>query len=86
MLYFAHVGDSRGILVRTRTDAEALGKDHRPDDPVEKERVEMAGGTTYFFCPVFQRPVFLCSQHIGRFLIISRQGESQQKVVPLASS
>lgn len=46
-LYFAHVGDSRGVLLCDR-DGECrtmdLGHDHRPDDPKEKERIEMAGG------------------------------------------
>ena len=39
----ANAGDSRTILSRKGV-AEALSEDHKPDDPLEKARIEKLGG------------------------------------------
>ncbi|PAA51896.1 hypothetical protein BOX15_Mlig030480g1 [Macrostomum lignano] len=43
-IYFANCGDSRGILVRDGKVALAT-MDHKPINPVEKERIQNAGGS-----------------------------------------
>lgn len=47
-LYVANVGDSRVILARRgscgQLEAVFLTKDHKPNDPVEKSRIEFFGG------------------------------------------
>ncbi|CBZ50621.1 putative protein phosphatase 2C [Neospora caninum Liverpool] len=47
-LFFAHVGDSRVVLARRnqqgRLVADCVTKDHKPDDPVERARIERNGG------------------------------------------
>lgn len=42
-LTVAHVGDSRGVLCRGGR-AVALTADHKPEDTLERERIEAAGG------------------------------------------
>jgi len=42
-LITANVGDSRAVLSRNGT-AYNLTRDHKPDDPVERERIERVGG------------------------------------------
>ena len=43
-LFSAHVGDSRTVLARGNLDVE-VSKDHKPNFPAEKERIEAGGGT-----------------------------------------
>ena len=43
-LYVANAGDSRAVLCRAGAAVE-LSEDHKPEDPVEKERILEAGGT-----------------------------------------
>jgi serine/threonine protein phosphatase PrpC len=43
VLYIANVGDSRAILCN-KSVAYDLSKDHKPDDPKEKARIESLGG------------------------------------------
>ncbi|PHJ25441.1 pp2c [Cystoisospora suis] len=47
-LFFAHVGDSRIVLARRNSQLrlvpECVTKDHKPDDPVERARIEEHGG------------------------------------------
>ncbi|KFH02905.1 putative PP2C [Toxoplasma gondii MAS] len=47
-LFLAHVGDSRVVLARRnhqgRLVADCVTKDHKPDDPVERARIERHGG------------------------------------------
>ena len=43
-LLLANVGDSRAILSRNASAID-LTRDHRPDDPIERERIEAAGGS-----------------------------------------
>jgi len=47
-LYCANAGDSRTVLV-TRSGAEALSEDHKPNSDSERERIEAAGGKVIFF-------------------------------------
>ena len=42
-LLIAHVGDCRAVLCNAGV-AEPLTIDHKPDDPAEKKRIELAGG------------------------------------------
>lgn len=42
-LICANIGDSRAVLSRGRSPV-LLSKDHKPDDPGEKKRIESAGG------------------------------------------
>jgi len=42
-LYVANAGDSRTVLSRGGT-AKELSLDHKPENPIEKERVTKAGG------------------------------------------
>jgi len=43
-LFSAHCGDSRGVVIRGGR-ALAYTKDHKPNDPKERERIEFMGGT-----------------------------------------
>jgi len=45
-LFIAHCGDSRCVLARegVQAVAEPLTKDHKPDDPEERKRIENSGG------------------------------------------
>lgn len=45
-LYIGYVGDSPAVLYHTNGETEDLfGQKHKPDDPLEKKRIEKAGGT-----------------------------------------
>jgi len=44
-IYCANAGDSRTVLwTQGKTEHKPLSKDHKPDDPLEKERIAKAGG------------------------------------------
>jgi serine/threonine protein phosphatase PrpC len=43
-IYCANVGDSRAIAVQKNGFVIELSHDHKPNDLIEKERVEKAGG------------------------------------------
>lgn len=43
LLYTAHVGDSRGVLVRDG-EAARLTEDHKPLNPQERQRIIECGG------------------------------------------
>jgi serine/threonine protein phosphatase PrpC len=43
-LYVANAGDSRSVLCRDKKPLD-MSHDHKPDDPLEKQRIEKAGGT-----------------------------------------
>lgn len=48
-LYIANAGDARSVIcVKNKTDntvtEKALSIDHKPDDPLEKNRITNAGG------------------------------------------
>ena len=46
--YIANVGDSRAILsTQEGSKIFALSRDHKPSDPLEKERIIKAGGQIY---------------------------------------
>jgi serine/threonine protein phosphatase PrpC len=40
----ANSGDTRSVISRTNGEVEALSIDHKPDDLIEKTRIEEAGG------------------------------------------
>jgi len=40
-----HVGDSRAVLIRANGTHQALTKDHKPENPEERERIVAAGGS-----------------------------------------
>lgn len=42
-IYLANAGDSRAMLCRNNAPFD-LSKDHKPDDEIEKSRIERAGG------------------------------------------
>ncbi|CAF0790251.1 unnamed protein product [Didymodactylos carnosus] len=44
-IYFLNVGDSRAILVSTDGRILMATKDHKPNDPTERQRITEAGGT-----------------------------------------
>ena len=58
VLISANVGDSRAVLCRSGKAID-LTKDHKPNDPEERERVENLGGRVEWFGPVDEegRPV-----------------------------
>jgi serine/threonine protein phosphatase PrpC len=58
VLISANVGDSRAVLCRSGKAID-LTKDHKPNDPEERERVESLGGRVEWFGPVDEegRPV-----------------------------
>lgn len=46
-LYIAHVGDSRAIIAKRKNGvlkAVAITIDHKPENPLEMERIEKSGG------------------------------------------
>lgn len=47
-LLCANCGDSRAVLSRGGVAVD-LSKDHKPDDPVERRRIEAAGGQVIFY-------------------------------------
>jgi len=51
VLISANVGDSRAVLCRSGKAID-LTKDHKPNDPEERERVESLGGRVEWFGPV----------------------------------
>ena len=44
----ANAGDSRGIIFRHKDGVVALSVDHKPNDEVERARIENAGGKVWF--------------------------------------
>lgn len=47
-VYVANVGDSKAMIsMRGGNDYTILSKDHKPDDPEEKQRIEFNGGKVY---------------------------------------
>jgi len=44
MLYIANAGDSRCVLCTQNGKAKALSRDHKANDPIERKRIEDAGG------------------------------------------
>jgi len=44
-VHVVNVGDSRAIGVTAQGRARPLSKDHKPDEPSERARIEQAGGT-----------------------------------------
>ena len=69
-LYTANLGDSRAVICRNGR-AISLTKDHKPNDPKEKKRVEEAGGRVVCSAGCFrvchdEIPIALaCSRSIG---------------------
>ncbi|GFH44256.1 hypothetical protein CTEN210_00730 [Chaetoceros tenuissimus] len=51
VLISANVGDSRAVLCRNG-EAIEITKDHKPNDPDERERIESLGGRVEWFGPV----------------------------------
>lgn len=48
MIYVANVGDSRCIMsMDCGSQIAALSRDHKPDDELEKQRIQLAGGKIY---------------------------------------
>ena len=47
-LFIANCGDSRAILV-SDDQLAIVTKDHKPNDPIEKARIEQEGGTVAFY-------------------------------------
>lgn len=42
--YLANTGDSRAILCRNNGKVEQISEDHKPNNPIEKRRIEYKGG------------------------------------------
>ncbi|KAJ9458873.1 hypothetical protein DIPPA_70120 [Diplonema papillatum] len=47
-LYIGNLGDARAVLVETQGKATPLSKDHKPNFPAERTRVQHAGGFVEF--------------------------------------
>lgn len=65
-LITANVGDSRAVLCRNGTALD-LTRDHKPNDPIEKERIYQRGGTVVWHGPVDNQgePV----EHLGLYRV-----------------
>jgi len=46
-LHVINVGDSRAVALLRSKSVMALSRDHKPDDPLELERIHRAGGKVY---------------------------------------
>lgn len=47
-IWVANLGDSRAVISKKLgREFKNLSRDHKPDDKLEKERIEQAGGNTY---------------------------------------
>lgn len=69
VIYLANCGDSRGLLISKETVALAT-YDHKPMNPVEKERIQNAGGSVMI-------------QRVNGSLAVSRAlGDFEYKRVP----
>jgi len=64
-LVVANIGDSRAVLCRDGIALE-LTRDHKPNDPIEKTRIEQLGGEV-MWCgeihPMIGQPVELCGYY-----------------------
>jgi len=48
MCYVANVGDSRAVMsLEKGKKTQALSRDHKPNDDLERERIETYGGKVY---------------------------------------
>jgi hypothetical protein len=46
--WVANLGDSRALLSEDSSNRlYALTRDHKPSDPIERDRIENAGGSVY---------------------------------------
>ena len=48
IIYCANAGDSRSVLYQNSKKVVALSKDHKPENNLERERIEKAGGHVSF--------------------------------------
>mgnify|MGYP002803560124 FL=1 len=82
-LLCANCGDSRAVLCRNRA-ARPLSKDHKPNDPEERGRIERAGGRVELHGPCWRIDGGLnLSRALGDFLYKAKRDltEDQQKVI-----
>ena len=81
-IWIASAGDSRAVLWRRADGSIEATRDHRPDDPEERKRIEAAGGTvSEEFDPPRIDGALACSRALGAFKF--KQGTSgpgEQKV------
>eukprot|EP00539_Tryblionella_compressa_P019246 CAMPEP_0178872944 /NCGR_PEP_ID=MMETSP0747-20121128/8404_1 /TAXON_ID=913974 /ORGANISM="Nitzschia punctata, Strain CCMP561" /LENGTH=462 /DNA_ID=CAMNT_0020540213 /DNA_START=29 /DNA_END=1417 /DNA_ORIENTATION=- len=77
----ANIGDSRAVLCRNDTACE-LTRDHKPNDPTEKERIEKLGGhviwcgdTDSFGMPIEERGVYRVNGNLALSRAIGDRSE-----------
>jgi serine/threonine protein phosphatase PrpC len=77
----ANIGDSRAVLCRKDT-AWDLTRDHKPNDPVEKERIESIGGSViwcgdvdYYGNPIEERGIYRVNGNLALSRAIGDRAE-----------
>ncbi|KAK8810549.1 hypothetical protein WA158_007124 [Blastocystis sp. Blastoise] len=66
-LYFAHVGDSRGIVVTADRKSYIATNDHKPNRPDEKDRIVSKGGKVLFWGVWRVEGILAVSRAIGDY-------------------
>jgi protein phosphatase 2C family protein 2/3 len=85
MIHLANVGDSRAILSR-KWRSMALTTDHKPRNPLERERIEAAGGFVCTFSGRINRVFHNLSRAVGDFAFKSNSELSAEEQIMSAEA
>eukprot|EP00427_Karlodinium_veneficum_P010413 CAMPEP_0169076084 /NCGR_PEP_ID=MMETSP1015-20121227/8161_1 /TAXON_ID=342587 /ORGANISM="Karlodinium micrum, Strain CCMP2283" /LENGTH=276 /DNA_ID=CAMNT_0009135527 /DNA_START=284 /DNA_END=1114 /DNA_ORIENTATION=+ len=84
LLFCANCGDSRAVLCRSGGTIGHLSVDHKPENPLERRRIEDAGGTVRRLGPCFRVDADLnLSRSFGDFAFKTKSDLAfeQQKII-----